>query len=272
MQVIKGLNVAWEEYHIAPILEAFCRVGNVQQAFEMLSLMRSSHIHPTTETTQPLFEVLCSLPGAIDEAWGILDELHQKGKIIDVTALNVILQAAIAIGDLQTALGAYKAAQSLDVQPNIDTFNLLFAGCIATEQRQLADRLLTEMRDAHIRPDVRTYERLITLCLTQVTYEDAFFYLEEMKAAGHVPPLAIYEALVQKCIHTGDPRAQLALEEMRECGYEPTLDLKRVLNAGAGSLTQPPRSGFTSAGGEQQGEGAEAEQGRRRTRSPRVVL
>ncbi|OCH84665.1 hypothetical protein OBBRIDRAFT_764006 [Obba rivulosa] len=276
LQILKSMHVVWEEYHIAPILEAFCRDGNVQHAFEMLSLMRANDILPTTETTQPLFELLCSIPGAIDEAWTILDELNKQGKIVDVAALNVIIQTAIAVGDLQMALGVYKAAGDLRVRPNLETFNLLLAGCIASEQRQLGDRLLTEMKEMHIKPDPRTYERLIMLCLTQVTYEDAFFYLEEMKSTGIMPPLSVYEAIVLRCIRTGDPRSQLAFEEMRECGYIPSLELQRTLNAGAGGLAQAPRSGApqSSEGKEENGwaEDIDVEQSRARTPRPRQVV
>jgi len=277
LQVLKSMNVVWEEYHIAPILEAFCRDGNVQQAFEMLSLMRSNDIHPTTETTHPLFELLCSMPGAIDEAWGILDALHESGKAVDVTALNVIIQASIAVGDLQTALGAYKAAPTLNIQPNIESYNLLLAGCIATSHRQLGDRLLAEMKEARIKPDMRTYERLIMLCLTQVSYEDAFFYLEEMKGAGHRPPLGVYEAIVQKCIQTGDSRSSLALQEMRECGYTASLDLQRALNAASGGKGMQPKSEAPQTPETEEAkrwaEDVEAEQGRvRMPRHQRVVL
>lgn len=220
LQVLERIGASWQEYHFAPIIEALCRDDKVKDALAMLGVIRSRNIIPVTETTFPIFTAISHDTDTVDEAWGHLEAIRDEGKeAVDVTALNVVIQASVAIGDLQRAVGTYKAAGDLNVTPNVDTYNLLLAGCIAAQHRQLGDRLLSEMKDAKIKPDVRTYERLIVLCLTQTNYEDAFFYLEEMKALRFMPPLAVYEAIIRKCVLTGDTRSKIAIEEMTESGY-----------------------------------------------------
>lgn len=232
LRVLRRIGVTWREYHFAPVVEAFCKEGNMKEALGALELIRSHDIIPVAETAMPIFQAIRSSSDAVDEAWGHLEALHEEGKKIDVTALNVIIQASVALNDLQRAVGTYKACENLGVAPNVDTYNLLLSGCIAAEHRQLGDRLLAEMKLAQIKPDARTYERLIVLCLTQSTYEDAFFYLEEMKTEGHVPPVTVYEALIHKCVSVGDTRHQLAVEELVECGYEVPPDLKVFIETG----------------------------------------
>lgn len=232
LRVLGRIGVAWQEFHFAPVIEGLCKEDKTKEALAMLDMIRSHGITPVAETAYPIFKSLKGDPDAIDEAWGHLETLREEGKTIDVTALNVIIQASAALGDLQRAVGTYKACYDLGVSPNVDTYNLLLAGCITAQHRELGDRLLSEMKEAAIKPDVRTYERLIVLCLTQTNYEDAFFYLEEMKTEGHIPPLAVYEAIIRKCMQLGDTRYRLALEEMVECGYKVSPKLNSFIQSG----------------------------------------
>ncbi|KAH9839318.1 uncharacterized protein C8Q71DRAFT_704410 [Rhodofomes roseus] len=240
-RVLGRIGVIWQEYHFAPVIEALCKQTRVKDALKMLDMMRSHQIAPLPETAIPISDVVATDSDSIDEAWSHLEALHEEGKTVDTSALNVVIRASVMLGDLQRAMGTYKAAGSLGVVPDVDTYNLLFAGCVAAQHRQLGDRLLTEMKTAGVRADERTYERLVTLCLTQANYEDAFFYLEEMKAEGHVPPHSVYVALIRKCVSLGDTRYKLAVEEMLECGYEVTDALSRFINSGGEEDTQEDR-------------------------------
>lgn len=229
---LKAIGVAWKEHHFAPLVEAFCKAGDVREAFASLSLIRQHGVEPTSETAYPIFQVISQSDEKVDEAWAILEDLKKEGRTIDVVAYNVLIQGCVAIGDLQRALGTYKAAEDLGVKPDIETYNLLLSACIAAEHRELGDRLLTEMRTANIKPNDRTYERLIVLCLTQATYEDAFYYLEEMKSAKLKPSQAIYEAIIRKCVYVGDVRHRIAVEEMREAGYLVSRGLQEFIDNG----------------------------------------
>ena len=165
-----------------------------------------------------------------------------------MAAFNCLIRASISLGDLQRAIGLYSSLSEFKVKPNVDTYNLLLGGCIATTHRELGDKLLLEMKEARVLPDPRTYERLIVLCLTQTNYEDAFFYLEEMKEQKMIPSLNIYESLIRKCVTMGDTRYQLAVEELKECGYKIHRSLQAFIDTGGQSELspatekQPPKS------------------------------
>lgn len=238
------MQVTWDEHHFAPLIEALCRDGDFREAFGVLSLMRDHDIQPSLETAYPIFEVISESVDTVDDAYGVLDSTKQDGNIVDISALNVVIQACIALGDLQRALGMYKAASDLGVTPNIETYNLLLSACIRTSHRELGDRILNEMRVAGVQPDVRTYERLVVLCLTQTNYEHAFYYLEEMKSRTLRPTVAIYEAIIRKCFSVGDTRHQLALEEMVEQGYEVSGKLKAFMEGGVSGPYEPRTRSF----------------------------
>ncbi|KAI6134511.1 hypothetical protein EV401DRAFT_1905625 [Pisolithus croceorrhizus] len=227
IRVLRSIGVDWQEYHFAPLLEAFSRVGKLKEAFGTLHLLRSNGIVPLPETTQPITDILKRDLDAVDGVWKILDELRDEGHTIDAAAVNTIIEASVALGDLQRAVGAYKAIREYTSKPDVETFNHLLQGCINAEHRELGDKLLLDLKQANVRPNALTYERTILLCLTQPTYEDAFFYLEEMKAQKIVPPLRVYEAIVRTCVAAGDSRYALALAELEQCGYSLSKDLQR---------------------------------------------
>ncbi|KAI0645578.1 hypothetical protein C8Q79DRAFT_965250 [Trametes meyenii] len=230
--VLKSINIVWCEHHIAPVIEAMCHHQELKDALLMFDFMRKNDIAFTLETAEPIFDIISKDTDAVDNAWGELEVIHEEGHAIDVVALNVIIKAAISLHDLQRAVGTYKASTKLDVKPDVDTFNLLLLGCVEARHRELGDKLLSEMKEEGIRPDVTTYERMVRLCLTQSMYEDAFFYLEEMKSLGMVPPRIVYEALIRKLVTVGDTRYKLAVEELKECGYEVTPRLKSYIDSG----------------------------------------
>jgi pentatricopeptide repeat protein len=229
---LKSIGVVWKEYHFAPLVETFCKAGDIREAFATLSLMRQSDVEPTLETAYPIFQVISTSDEKVDEAWGIVEDLKKEGRQVDVVAYNTLIQSCVAIGDLQRALGTYKAAKELEVKPDVETYNLLLSACIAAEHRELGDRLLKEMREASLRPNERTYERLIVLCLTQAMYEDAFYYLEEMKSIKLKPPQAVYEAIIRKCVFVGDSRYKIAVDEMMETGYVMSQRLQEYIDNG----------------------------------------
>ncbi len=242
---LKSINIVWCEHHIAPVIEAMCHHGEVREAFMMFDFMRSNSIDHSLATARPVFEIVKKDTDMVDDAWGKLETLREEGHTVDVTAFNVVVQAAVALEDLQRAIGTYKAAPQLDVKPDIDTFNLLLLGCVGARHRGLGDRLLSDMKDAGIKPDATTYERMVRLCLTQSTYEDAFFYLEEMKSLGFVPPLSVYENIIRKLVAVGDTRYNIALEELKECGYQVSTRLQSFI--ASGGTHNGPASGSDKA-------------------------
>ena len=242
LSVLKTIDVELQEYHFAPLIEAFCRTNRIKEALSTLTMIRQSNIEPNADTAHFIFESIKVNSDAVDAAWDALESLHADGQTIDITAVNVVIQASVALGDLQRAFGTYKMCTELGVKPTLDTYHYLLSGCIASRNRQLGDRLITELKEEKIKPDARTYERLIVLCLSGETYEDAFFYLEEMKAEKLVPPLSVYEAIVQRCVLEKDERYKLAVEELRECGYEVSKALEELIGRdGEGGNSQYQR-------------------------------
>ena len=239
LRVLKLIGVPWEEHHFAPLIEAFCRADQVKEALLTLDIMRTNEIEPMRETAYPLLDILKKDTDAVDAVWVVIDELHREGRRIDISVLNVLIRASIALGDLQRAVGAYKSFSEYGLTPDLTTFNIILQGCVVAGHRDLGNLLLADMKEAKIKPDQETYQQFISLCLTQDNYEDTFFYLEEMKTAGHVPPSSVYVSIIKKCLSAGDTRFTIAAEEMRETGYAVPLDLMREMKDATYQAEEP---------------------------------
>jgi pentatricopeptide repeat protein len=230
LRVLEAVGIEIREYHFAPIIESFCRTNRIKEALSTLTMMSQHNIEPNSDTAHPIFEAIRTSTDTIDAAWDALEALHSEGETVNITAVNVVIQASISQGDLQRAFGTYQMCAELGVKPTLHTYHFLLSGCIAARHRELGNRLIAEMKEAKIKPDARTYERLIVLCLTGETYEDAFFYLEEMKAENLYPPLSVYEAIIQRCVLEKDSRYGVAVQELEEFGYTLSSELKRVIS------------------------------------------
>ncbi|KAI0705061.1 hypothetical protein C8T65DRAFT_653096 [Cerioporus squamosus] len=246
IETLKAINIVWREHHIAPVVEAMCHHGEIKEAFVMLDYMRKNDIEFAKEIALPIFELVKKDADTVDGAWEQLEAIREEGHSVDVVAFNVVVEAAVTLKDLQRAIGTYKGAAQLGVTPDIDTYNILLKGCIDARHRQLGDRILSDMKEAGIKPDRTTYERMVRLCLTQSMYEDAFFYLEEMKSLGMVPPLIVYESIIRKLVAVGDTRYNIALEELKECGYEVSPRLQSFISSG-GAHNGPKEAAPTEA-------------------------
>ncbi|KAJ3992641.1 hypothetical protein F5050DRAFT_1787455 [Lentinula boryana] len=217
-RVLRLTGVPLQERHVAPLIEAFCRAGQVKEAFMTVDIMQET-IPILPSTLLPILDHVKKNIDTFDSTWALMDEIH-KERPLQLSSLNIIVRAAIALGDLQRAVGAYKSFPDYNIKADRDTFHLLLEGTVAARHQALGDRILQDMKEAQIIFDSRTYELMIDLAITQETYEEAFQYLEEMKAAGFKPVASTYKALVNRCALEGDPRYTIALEEMEEMGYE----------------------------------------------------
>ncbi|PPQ99718.1 hypothetical protein CVT24_009701 [Panaeolus cyanescens] len=196
---LKQLGVEWEEYHFSALVEALCTNDKLKEAIITFQIMRTNNIIPGPSTIASLSRHISRDVERLDAAWSAIDEIHQSGSVVGLDALKVVIQASVELGDLQRAIGVYKALGDYNLKPDVMVFNLLLDGCIVARHRPLGDLMLQEMKEIGVKADQDTYIKAIQLCLTQDVYEDAFFYLEEMKAAGFMPPASLYQELFDKC-------------------------------------------------------------------------
>lgn len=238
-----------EEHHLAAVIEAYARSGDLTGASLALKSFMSPSFQPTLKTVLPMSRLISQNVPTFDLAWSMyLDKFVEEEA--DLLIMNMLLQATVFLRDVNRAQAVYATRTELAWSPNIDTFNLMIHCAIAAKHHPVGDLMMQDMQKAGVTPNQDTYCSMISLCLTQSDYQDAFLYLEQLKAEGIRPPREIYQAIIEKCANNGDSRYSLALEEMEEVGYNIESDFKRsVLQAFDRANASPPPS--TSHGQEQ---------------------
>ncbi|GJJ78877.1 hypothetical protein EMPS_11236 [Entomortierella parvispora] len=231
IQYMGESGMTFQEYHFAPLLQAFSLGKKFKSAFNVLSIMRKSGMQPSILTATSLLKVLDD-PANIEEAFACMKSMHQEGKVIDVVAFNVLLEACGRNRNLIRAMAIFESSSSLGVTPDTDTYNALLSGCIMDKNMLEGRNVIAMMQRAGVDPNVDTYQSLITLCLTQINYEDAFMYLEEMKSHNVIPSEPIYTSLVRKLARENDPRIKFAVEEMESFGYVVGPNLRQYIETG----------------------------------------
>lgn len=209
-------------HHYEALISAYANSSDFNTALQILSIMKKARLEPTEATTRPIFENLSKAEILPSQAFKILRSLPKHDQAIPIAAVNVMIEACVAHGELKEAINLYKRLhENCPSGPNTATFNALLQGCSKSSgNKDLAMFLASEMAALGIQPNVLTYDRLILVCLTEDDYEDAFRYLEEMKSMFEGSELrpGTFNALIKKCVAAGDKRTWGVLEEMHSRG------------------------------------------------------
>ena len=139
--------------------------------------------------------------------------------IIEATATSSTdssgLPTSASENDLVVAIDRYKHLHRICRKgPSINTFNALFAGCIAASPGQKATAMFmaSELRALKIAPNAATYDLLILVCLADSENaahvrpagndeecRDALRYYHEMRRRDWLPRRATLERLIMRC-------------------------------------------------------------------------
>ncbi|CAA2976687.1 Hypothetical predicted protein [Olea europaea subsp. europaea] len=214
-----------EEHHMAPLVEALCRDGQLKKAIGIISTMRKNGVEPVQTTALPIVEsILLSygetpateeeLQTSLDSAYDLITSLYNEDpQKVDLVVLNALLSASVKLNDYHRALGTYKDLS--EIKADINTYNILLQGCVDLRLRTLGDSLLVELQTASLTPNETTYEKLIELCAVSNTgeWQDAIGYLDQLKAYEITPSINAYVAVATRMGWENDQEGLLDLYE-----------------------------------------------------------
>jgi hypothetical protein len=226
-----------QEYHIAPVVEAFCKAGQVQEAVEAVCMAVNEKIEPLRTTCEPLSSLLTESYKNVDLAVDKLRRICARGestsKPVHVNLANAILRACVARRELSRAVELYRRVfPELGVEPNADTLNALLEGCISTMDDAMALKLVTEMTGGGgprpLRPNLETHELMIMLpAKTEPRrFDIALARLKRLDSLDLVASRNLYVRLAFAMAAAGDRRAVDVLEEMVAKGHRQSRALR----------------------------------------------
>lgn len=263
-------DTVFEAQHYELLIEAYVNAGSAENGFYILSAMQAAGVIPTEGTTRRLAVYLRSSKqptDIIESMFSVLTDIkEQRGGLIPVAAVNVLIEVAATQRQLDLAVDLYKAIPGLCVTgANLATFNMLFRLCHRTGRKDLALQLAAEMVAMRILPSALTYDRMMLVCLTppssdsssttqptpssspsssasqepneareEPPYEDAIRYYREMRAKGFEPRFGSALALVRTLTRAGDARVDGVVDELE--GMDLPIRIKELRRWVAGNF------------------------------------
>ncbi|KAJ2826079.1 hypothetical protein FBU31_003537 [Coemansia sp. 'formosensis'] len=235
---MRSAGYALAEYHMEPMFDALVGAKKWPAAFRALAAMRDAGFATTGASLRGLTRAL-----TVDhhQAEQLVDAVHAElvavartaPRALDTTTLNALVAALALSGCVEAAaerLRRWFGAARRDV----GSYVAVLRGCAARKNKTVAEQCLAMCIDEDgLVPTQDVYEIMVDVALRQFNYEDAFVYLDAMKVHGFTPGWRTYALIVRRCAAVRDPRASIALAEMRSAGYAVSVSLTDyVKNAG----------------------------------------
>ncbi|KDN40604.1 hypothetical protein K437DRAFT_269938 [Tilletiaria anomala UBC 951] len=238
-----------QEWHLSPVLEAYCHAGEYALAMRFIGNMRRKGIALSWHHSLTLGASIAN-SGDPDAAQQVIAAANRIGNDqgatggLDVIAFNGVLHAAALSNDPSKALTFFHNApqlrgvreavplatstprmdspfsrSSFPLEPNEESYNMVLSAHIQLGDPRGGRAFLREMLRKGLAPNATTYEKAILLELIHTEgLGAAFDYLEEAKSKELVPTMGSYEALIWKCYELQDPRWKMLLVDMSQVG------------------------------------------------------
>jgi len=128
LRVLKVIGASWKEHHLTAMIEAFCKANRLKEAFEHFTLAGEQH-HTRRRRNTSHINIIKQDIDSVDNVWLTLDEMRGK-EGVDITAINVIIQASIFFGTFNVLLHVQIDSEYGTSQTSTRSI-LLLSACVA---------------------------------------------------------------------------------------------------------------------------------------------
>ncbi|ORE00867.1 hypothetical protein BCV72DRAFT_246357 [Rhizopus microsporus var. microsporus] len=230
IKYIGSQGYTYRELHFQPLIQAFAQTGDIRSTFKLLHAMREAGVTPSKRTITSMSSIFAQDKSAITKAKAAIDEaLRSDIKEIDILAVNLVIHVLASNRQYDEALSLYNRVMEAGVTPNEETLDAVLDSCIHSQDAALGEKIYNEMISKGISKTPSTLSKMVALMCTQEEYDDAFKYLEEMKHLDMIPYRGSYYKLVKTLAAAKDPRLNIALEDMKDYGYELSTHLQEYI-------------------------------------------
>ena len=154
---------------------------------------------------------------AIDDAYYELEQRQKDGKRVPLAAVNIVIDACGLIGDLDRAFATWAELETMNLTPDVNTFNALLHTCCKAKEVPSGRRLINKMNNDGIAPNADTYHHRIVLHLLNRDGKAAMAEFEAMKEAEMKATPRTYLSLIgHKCFAGDGEGAQALLAELEQ--------------------------------------------------------
>ncbi|KAI3448296.1 hypothetical protein Pfo_004961 [Paulownia fortunei] len=143
------------------VMRGLCMAGKVEEAFELLDVMRSFGCFPDLVTYNTLINGLCRV-GNVDRAQELLREIQLQCEFSpDVVTYTSVISGYCKSGKMEDAATLFDEMINCGIRPNLFTFNVIIDGYGKRGEVASAMKMYERMVSGGFHPDVVTFTSLI---------------------------------------------------------------------------------------------------------------
>ena len=213
-----------------PYMLTMLRADNLKAAFT--AILDLHELAPTVSLGWIMREITDYISVSTeraDNAFYIIEELKNDGRILPTSAANVVVSACSELGDIDRCFATYQEYATLGVSPDVHTFNALIRCCMRRRQLAAAVAVFEDMKKLEIQPNARTYAGMVAAAVRAGDTNKAQELLAEFEAGvGPTAPSAEpYLILVRKLARDGrSSEAHDLMNQMEAKGLEVSGNLR----------------------------------------------
>ncbi|KAK3274929.1 hypothetical protein CYMTET_16920 [Cymbomonas tetramitiformis] len=240
-----GVQPSLKTYNL--LLRCACQARRQEDALRIQAEMKEAGVKLNANTHTVLIEVALrcspyrgrSPPSKrLGRMLALLDEMKAEGCQPIAATYNVLIEGAVAAGQIEVALAKYSEMAKQKLKPNQETFQMLMRGAGKSGRLNNALAVFGEMKAAGVSPNLDTYNQLIIACgnSQQPQVEKAFEIFYEMQAEGVVQANEMtFNALISAACKGGLPSFAFdAFDIMKNSGTKASLRTYNELLHAAG--------------------------------------
>lgn len=144
------------------LVDAYCRLGHLDDALGVLERMGEADLVPKVETHNKILNGLYEKRrfGDAERVWGVMKE----GNVApNVASYNAKIRGLVLAGEMEEATAVFDGLRGVGLEPNVDSFNALIKGFCEEKNVDAVDKLYGELSKYRFSANYVTYALMVPL-------------------------------------------------------------------------------------------------------------
>ncbi|KAF8089914.1 hypothetical protein N665_0494s0019 [Sinapis alba] len=217
-----GMGVRLEESTFEILVDALCRIGEVDCASELVNYMSDeSYIVDPSLYSKLLSSVCKHKDSSCFDVIGYVEELRKMRFSPGLRDYTAVMRFLVQGGRGKEVVSVLNQMKCDRIEPDIVCYTIILQGVIADEDYSKADKLFDELLLLGLTPDVYTYNVYINGLCKQNDIDGAIKMMSCMEKLGSEANVVTYNILIKALVKAGDmSRGKTLWEEMEMNGVD----------------------------------------------------
>ncbi|KAL2649340.1 hypothetical protein R1flu_017468 [Riccia fluitans] len=218
------------------LMDGYCRIGDEENCLAVLNRIEEAGYEPTIVSYGCIINLYVKL-GKMAEAVDMSKRMEAQGILHNKMTYAMLMNGYVRTGDCAGAFATFQSMYEKGIKPDVVVFNALVSAFSKNNEMPRALQTLQRMEQEGLNPSAQTYSIIIDGYARHGDVEMALKTVQTMMKAGCRPTAATYNAILHGFVHEGQiDKAAAILEDMNNAGVSPNQRSYTILIEGYAKL------------------------------------